>query len=227
MFTDKYLIMEKSKKIVLFDIDYTLFDTDAYRQILYPRLAEELGIDEKSLRKFRLEIEPEMKDTYGHFSPSFFLKKILLLSTKNSSSEKLEEIFWNKIMYANVVDTSSKIVFETLKKNHINIGLLSTGDTKHQLAKIESLIAYIPNDYHHIFPNKKNFLSEVLQKYQDYKIFIVDDLPEVLYLAKQIDPNITTILKRTPTTHETTNDIKNFKPDFEINSLIEILDITR
>ncbi|MBI5044703.1 MAG: HAD family hydrolase [Candidatus Levybacteria bacterium] len=217
--------MEKSKKIVFFDIDYTLFDTDAYRRILYPRLAHELGIDEELLKIFRREFEPEMKKKFGHFSPTFFLQKILPLAKKNTSLEALEQIFWDKAIYASVLDSKGKELFEQLTNKNVTIGLLSTGDTKHQLAKIDSLLTFLPSDHHHIFSNKIESLETVLEKYHEFKIYIIDDLPEVLHAVKQLNPNVITIFKKTNKVFESTNTIQNFNPDFEIDDLMEILEI--
>jgi FMN phosphatase YigB (HAD superfamily) len=224
-FTDALLIMEKSKKIVLFDIDYTLFDTDAYRQILYPQLAQELGVSEEDLLRFRKEFEPEMKATIGHYSPDFFLQRIQTIGKNKISLEKLEEIFWNKVMYSDVLNTQLLDVLTSLQKENISIGILSTGDKRHQLAKIESVLAFFPKENHHIFPNKLESMKDVLEKYSSFQIFIIDDLPEVLVKAKEINSEVVTVLRKVEKQSETTKLIEGFRPDYEIEDLNDIINI--
>jgi len=217
--------MEKSKKIVLFDIDYTLFDTDAYRRILYPRLAQELGINEEELRAFRQEFEPEMKEKFGHYSPDFFLKKIASIAKKDIDFATLEEIFWNKVMYSDLLNPELLDVLKLLQKDTISIGLLSTGDKRHQLAKIESVLAYFPEENHHIFPNKLESLKDVLEKYSSFQVYIIDDLPEVLKKAKEINPEVITIFRKVQKVSETTRLVDGFSPDYEIDDINKIIDI--
>jgi len=225
MSIDILLIMASYNKIILFDIDYTLFDTDAYRRILYPKLAGELGIGEDDLRIFRREFEPEMKEKFGHFVPSFFFQKIISLANRPTNIEKLEKIFWDKKMYLAVLDPKSKEIIEKLQNNNVTIGLFSTGDKEHQLAKIESLLVYLPEENHHIFSNKIELIGDIIQKYKDFKVYLVDDLPEVLAKAKIRNLEVVTILRKTNKIYETTNLIEGFRPDYEIDNLSEIEEI--
>jgi FMN phosphatase YigB (HAD superfamily) len=211
-----------SHALVLFDIDYTIFNTDTYRQLLYPRLAKELEIDEDQLQSFRREFEPEMKEKFGHFNPEFFLQRINTLAKSPVAVKRLEEIFWDKAMYSHSLDHDTKEVLEDLTSKKIAIGLLSTGNTKHQLAKVESLLTYFPAQYHHIFSNKLDSLEEVLESYRAYKVYIVDDLPEVLVKAKECDSHVTTILRKTEKMNETTTQEENFSPNFIITDLKEL-----
>ncbi len=213
------------RPLILFDIDYTIFNTDKYRRILYPRLAQELGLDEKQLRSFRQEFEPEMKKKFGHFNPEFFLQKISTVANNPVTIKKLEEIFWDKAMYSSALDLTIRDVLEDLSSQNIAIGILSTGDSKHQLAKVETLLTYFPSQHHHIFSNKINSLKNVLESYSEFKLYVVDDLPEVLAKAKELDPRVLTILKKTEKIFETTKHIENFSPDFTIDSLKQIKQI--
>lgn len=217
--------MSNEKKIVLFDIDYTLFDTDSYRQILYPRLAQELGVSEDELRRFRQEFEPEMKDRFGHYNPDFFLQKIQTITQKDVPLEKLEEIFWDKVIYSNVLNAKTKDVLSQLQENNISLGLLSTGDKRHQLAKIDSMIAYFPEESHHIFPNKIESIKDVLENYSSFQVYIIDDLPEVLAKAKEINRRVKTILIKANKVHEATPIVEGFRPDFVIEDLDPIVEI--
>ncbi len=217
--------MSNEKKIVLFDIDYTLFDTDSYRQVLYPRLAHELGVSEEELKRFRKEFEPEMKERFGHYDPNYFLQRIQTIAKNNVSLRKLEEIFWDKVIYSGVLDAKIKDVLAELQANNISLGLLSTGDRKHQLAKIDSVVAYFPEESHHIFPNKIESIKDVLENYSSFQVYIIDDLPEVLAKAKEINNAVKTILKKTNKIHEATPAVEGFRPDYEIEDLDSVIDI--
>lgn len=217
--------ISNEKKIVLFDIDYTLFNTDSYRQILYPRLAQELGVSEDELRRFRQEFEPEMKERFGHYNPEYFLQKIQTLAKNTISLEKLEEIFWDKVMYSGVLNAKARDVLTQLQESNINLGILSTGDKKHQLAKIDSVKAYFPEESHHIFPNKIESIKDVLENYSDFQVYIIDDLPEVLAKAKEINSTVKTILIKTNKVHESTPAVEDFRPDYEIEDLDSVVEI--
>jgi len=214
-------------KIVLFDIDYTLFNTDVYRQKLYPRLGSELGIPEDEFFLLARGVSKEVKETVGHYSPDLVLQKLLALSKSNTTLERLEEIFWDKILYEELLDKDTVGVLEKLQKEGIATGLLTTGDRRHQLAKVHTVLQYFPEENHHIFTNKLESILNVLKKYKSFQVYVVDDLPVVLAKAKGIDKNVITILRKTNKVYEKTVDVSGFNPDWTIDEITEVVRIVK
>lgn len=213
------------QKLVLFDIDYTLFDTDAYRVKLYPQLAKKLGIIDENFFILAKKISDERKLTNKHFSPDKFLQELLLNSTTSVTIGELEQLFWNEELYSEVLDNESNNTLKELQRYGVQIGLLSTGDTKHQLAKVNTLLLYLGENHRHIFPNKLASLGDVLERYEEFQVYLVDDLPEVLAKAKSIDSKIITILRHVNKKFEVTPQVSNFSPDWTINEISEVIDI--
>lgn len=214
--------MSAKKKLVLFDIDYTLFNTDMYRRTLYPRLASELQIDESEFHSLAKEAEKNIKTQFGYFSPEQFLLKFSQASKGKVSITRLEELFWDEKLYEEALDKESRELFTRLQEKGVQICLLSTGDTRHQKAKVRSLISFINEEGYHIFQDKLSSLKTVLEMYSTFQLYIVDDLPEVLKKAKEIDPTIKTIWMSGKKIFEEQVLASNFRPDWTIKNIKEI-----
>lgn len=153
----------KKRKIVLFDIDYTLFDTDTFK--------------DTKLKKYSL-----YKEIGG--------------------------------------------VLKQLRKA-ARLGILSQGDLalqkdKLKKTKIEKLFH---TDHMHIVEDKPLSLKTILQKYSEYKVFLVDDNLSVLDEARKIIPSLYAIwIKRGPHAQNQKN-IEGFSPNAIIKNLKEIIPI--
>jgi len=149
--------MQHAKPIVLFDIDYTLFNT----------------------RKFK---ESELQD-------------------------------YNT--YEEVVGILQRL------KNISSLGIFSRGEVQFQKTKLRKtgLTKFFTANNIHIFDDKDANLVQVLEKYKNFKLFLVDDRLELLYSAKQLMPQIVTIwVKRGPYA-ENQKPIEDFIPNVTINNL--------
>ena len=74
----------------------------------------------------------------------------------------------------------------------------------------------------HIFEDKNANLKEVLFKYKNSKVFLVDDKLLILYEAKLSMPSIVTIwIKRGPFA-KNQKPVKNFSPDVTANNLFNL-----
>ncbi|MEX2007182.1 MAG: hypothetical protein WD992_00200 [Candidatus Levyibacteriota bacterium] len=119
------------KKIVLFDIDYTLFDTDLFK--------------ESDLTKHSL--------------------------------------------YEEVVGVLVEIA------THATLGIFSEGDMEFQRNKLmkTDIMNHFNEEDIHIFTEKTTPIPQVLNKYKDYKVFLVDDRPSILGKVKKNSPSVFTI----------------------------------
>lgn len=147
------------KKIILFDIDYTLFDTAQFK--------------ESGLTTYKLyeEVEEALK----------------ILSS-------LAEI-----------------------------GIFSQGEGEFQREKLKQTLIHehFEEKNIHIFARKDENLGNVLDKYKDREVFLVDDKLEVLKLGKDLNENVYAIwLKRGPFA-DVQEDIVGFTPDATIFNLSE------
>ncbi len=151
------------KKVVLFDIDYTLFDTKAFKH--------------SNLQTFSV--------------------------------------------YKEVVDALSEI------GAYAELGIFSEGDGVFQKEKLlqTAIAAHFLPEHVHIVTKKQDSIVEILQMYKDVSLFLVDDRPEVLALAKKHKPDAFTIfMKRGPFAASQTS-IEGFSPDASIEDLRMVLGI--
>lgn len=217
----------KNKTVILFDIDYTLFDTDRYRELLYSELGKELGY--KSFSEFypiTKIVSAEVRLKYGYYNPSLVLNGLLQHKKRETNFETIEKIFWGENIYEKSLYTQTKAILETLTTfENLTIGILSTGLDKHQLAKIRSIDKYLHKEHIHIFVDKVQQLPNILEKYSDSRIILIDDLPKVLVAAKNLNKDVNTILIKREKKYEETIEISDYKPDFLIKDQSEILRI--
>ena len=150
-------------KIVLFDIDYTLFDTATFK--------------DSSLTNYSL---------YDEIVP----------------------------------------VLESLK-DVSELGIFSKGDDFFQNTKLKEtgIGDFFQRENIHIFEDKDINLENVINKYIELQIYIVDDRLATLYNAKTINPLVATIwVKRGPFAQDDTL-LTNFTPDNTIVNLEEVVEI--
>lgn len=222
-------MIKQNKSIVLFDIDYTLFDQDSYRDNFFPLLGEEIGITDKdeflSLKK---ATDEKTRRIAGYFDPYVFLNELIKHAQKTTTLKRLENIFFNNDIYEASIYEDTLSVLNQLNDKNYAVGILSTGHTKHQKRKIEQLKKYFKKTDTHIFPNKIHVLKEVLEKYKTYKnIYLVDDTLEVLEAAKAVNSNLQTIWLKKTKKYEAPFSIPNFNPDYTFTNLSAILSILR
>lgn len=154
------------QKIVLLDIDYTLFNTD------------------------------------------------LLKESKLTKHELYEE----------VVEELGKIA------EHATLAIFSQGQVEWQMNKLlkTDILKHFRKENIHISLEKKEALKDVLGKYKDCKVYLVDDRPSVLLAAKKKMPSIFAILiDRNAKTRFPEQEIVDYKPDAEVASLKELIAILK
>lgn len=219
--------MKKNHKIVLFDIDYTIFNADKFREEIYSSLAELFGKTyDEAFIELTKQAESYAKKIVGYYDPKTFLLFLKKETHSPVSLEELERILWDDKKIASCLYDDVEDVLQALSKNEdILLGTLSTGETYFQSKKIEILESFFEKEYIHIFANKVENLFQTIQKYESQKLFIVDDLPQILSEAKLISKSVTTILMKRMKKHEKHEDKITMQPDFVISDLSELLSI--
>lgn len=112
----------------------------------------------------------------------------------NTASFKQSGLSEHKI-YAEVMQ-----VLDSLNSFAI-LGIFSKGEDKFQKTKLEKtkMLKFFKEENIHIFDDKDANLIQVLEKYRNSKLFLVDDKLDILYFAKKHMPRIITVwVKRGP-----------------------------
>lgn len=220
--------MTNSRKLVLFDIDHTIFDTESYIENLYKKLALELGFEDvKEFNKITSNIYQNIRKRNKYLPPSIFLDNILPHAKKKTTLERLSKVFWEKKIFKASIYPDVKTAIKFLLKNKYLIGIFSTGDLEHQSVKIESLKAHLSEKHIHISKDKLKIIKTTLPAYKSYKTYLLDDLPEVLHEAKKHNEDLFTILIKRQNNTRKYLIPKNFKPNATIIDLNQFIDILK
>ena len=216
---------KKFNKIVLFDIDHTIFDTILYRNNLYKNLAKEFNADVNEFSEIAQNEYIKLRKTTYYLDPDVFLNTILTHSEKKIDHQKLKVIFWDKKLYEKSIYPDVKNVFSYLAKNNIQIGIFSTGESTHQKIKIESLNEYLTENHIYISKDKFKIIKKTFAKYKNHQVYLVDDYPQILESTKFHHKNIFTVFIKRQKAHSNLVIPENFKPDASITNLNQLIDI--
>ena len=219
------------KKVILFDIDYTLFDSSKFRKKLYSAIKISLKKkdihvpDEKLVNAYKV-----LRNEVPYFSPRIFAKKL-----GNEIGEKIDEDFLETEIFGSIIFNHNLYeevleVFKMLSKiEDLEIGIFSTGEEKFQGQKINEIINLLNSKHIHIHLYKDDNLTTVVKKYKEMKLILVDDVLKILAKASSIDQDLITIwIERKEKSEFNKNDyIGDFKPSHEIKNLNEVVSIIK
>lgn len=211
-----------TKKIILFDIDYTLWHTDDFRDQVYPRLAPLTGYSLSEFIDLAKELDHETKKIAGAFHLAIWIDLLKKHSRMKVPNGVLENIFEDQRIYSLVLEKGIGSLLQQLQKKEYEIGIFSTGEQIFQLQKIASIKHLFQEEHIHIANNKIAIMEPVLTRYSNDRLIIVDDLPTVLSSAKQYHPTIITVLRKTKKRYELTEETR-FTPDYTISELKELI----
>jgi FMN phosphatase YigB (HAD superfamily) len=214
------------QKIVLFDIDYTLFNAQTYRNQFTKILFEQIGYENKE-KFFSLADKAYTlsKNKVGYFDPHNFLHMLSENLKKKIDIDTLEKVILNEELLESALYEEVVGVFTYLhKKKDLILGIFSAGRISLQRPKVNAIQKFLQKEYIHIYEFKKGkALPELLKKYNENKIYFIDDIVEILYNAKKIRSDITTIWIQRGIHKDTL--VEGFLPDKTIHNLHEIIPI--
>src|SRR5579859_6831248 len=129
------------KKLVLFDIDHTLFDATLYRSLMFDLISEYISLENKEKLFHTLEsVYFSHRKKIGYFDLEFMLEEL-----KNELNIELDTLaVFNTILqdeesYQKALFKETVSVLERLAADkQIQIGIFSGGRKDHQLRKIAS-----------------------------------------------------------------------------------------
>jgi len=201
------------QKITLFDIDGTLFDPKLFLENFYIKLTAKFNLTQEQLEQIRAYYQKN-KDEYSYFNPEAFLKTISQ-NFPQITEDHLNSLFWDQKMFmssfykdVDVLKPLSKIA---------KIGIFSKGDSKFQQEKLVSIRTFLNEENVNIFTNKIDKINQVLNKYRNFKIYLIDNDMVVLSQAKEFNGSIFTIqILRVE------NQLKNDRIDKTIDNLYQL-----
>ena len=216
------------EKLILFDIDSTLFDTQKYILTFMRKIGEELiAEDIEDFVKIALAIYEENKNNRLFFDLEGFSSVLSKKINRKIDNAKIRKIVFDEKLLEECIYPETLSVFKNLSNNkNLIFGIFSSGKTDFQLLKIKSIRDFIHEKHIHIsIADKKSQVAKVLEKYNDnIKIYLIDDLLEILMTAKIFNPSITVIWSKRGR-HMYDQKIDGFTPDFTVTSLTEIIKI--
>ncbi len=205
--------MTIKKTIVLFDIDYTLFDTISFVNNVYEKYSN--SVDKETFYKILEEIRVNLKQA---------------LKEENSIKSNIMKSLWDQAGLAKDFYEETVEVLDEVSKI-ATVGIFSQGDESFQKEKIKSVSRFFSEENIHVTLDKYKKLPEIIKKYQDSKLIIVDDFLSVLYSAKKLNENIHTIWVKRKAYYEphllNQEVIGNFVPDATITNLRELVPIVK
>jgi FMN phosphatase YigB (HAD superfamily) len=200
-------------KVVLFDIDGTLFDPKLFLENFYKRLVGRfklISFDEDRLKHLYLESK-----VHGYFKPELFLPEILK-HMEIKDEKALEGLFWDQSAIDECLYQDSTVV-EAIGNLAIP-AIFSTGDSKYQRIKVERFKRSISHNNIFVYENKVRSFGEVLEKFPEFKIYLIDDRLEIIEELKAINPDSFAIL-----INRQNFEAKSDKIDALVGNLYEIL----
>lgn len=215
-------------KIILFDIDYTLFNSLKFRKRILTEVEKHLkGSKIKNLKKFLDKIYFKSRKDVGYFSPSSFILDINKKFNSKIPRDFLDIYVKKEELHEHLYEEVEEILQKLSKDKSLIVGIFSGGKESFQREKIKKLLKFFHKNHIHVFPYKINDLKSVIRKYKKYKVFLIDDVLPILYKAKQIDKNIFTIWIKRGRFAFLEKEVKNFIPDSEIKNLNKIVAIIK
>lgn len=220
--------MQINKKIILFDIDYTLFDANKFRRKVFKVIKR--NIEYKKINN----LDRVLKNAYiasrqetGYFKLRPFLEDLSTeLKTKVSLDALEKAILKEDIITGNLYEGAKKVLHTLSKNKLLRIGIFSGGDYIFQRKKIEAIENFLHKEHIHIFSFKKRKeLPFLVKKYKRHKLYIVDDILEILHTAKLLNKNVFTIWIKRRRFAKEKEIIPGFTPDATIVNLEEVSDL--
>lgn len=216
--------MTNSKKIILFDIDHTLFDTTLYQSICYQRLLEITGFTNKDKFLAACKAIYSQLRKNSNFKEAAFVDALTVELNLNHDHQELIDVFNDRKIIDRSIYADADRELEKLAKTNTILGIFSAGLMRLQRAKIELLLKHFSQE--HIYINevdKKQDIPRITAIHKNDDVFVIDDLTDVLYSLKSQSPLINTIqIKRDGWYERAKIAPSDFRPDYEIMSLEEL-----
>ena len=222
----------KKLPIILFDIDYTLFDVGYFDNNFHKYLSELFSIDKSLIREKSTETILDLIKKDYFLDIDKFLQVFLSKIDKKQHIREIEEFLFGKDFFKRGFYPEVEFTIRSLK-NAFRLGIFSQGHKKLQGAKINQsgLRKFFDDELIYIKkPLKLNFLPHLKERHINDKIILVDDKLEVLYEVKKYIPSFFTVWVKRGKYAEKQKNIEGFKPEltvFDLKNLKNLLKVNR
>lgn len=209
------------KKVILFDIDYTLFDTAAFRERLFNSI---LGVlEQKASLSGNLQVMyDEVSKELGYFNPKVFSEKLAKKIKREDDAKIIKEAIFAEENFKGGLYKESLNVLEQLSKIAI-IGIFSRGHSEFQKKKIDAITHLLDTKHIHIIVDKHVSLPKIIKRYKNENLYLVDDALDVLYAAWKLKNEIVTIWVKRGRFALDQKPIAGFKPSAIVENLEEVM----
>lgn len=217
------------KPIVLFDIDYTMFDVKHFDRNFHAYIAKLCDLDERLVQESSLKIMLDLIRKEHFLDIDKYLKLMLSGFKKEKYFKEVEQFLFGKDFFKNGFYSDVEVTIRTLK-DMVRLGIFSQGDERLQGAKItqsgfrhffEEKLVYL------IKPKKIDFLPSIKKIHGKDKVFLVEDKLSILHEVKKQIPSVFGIWIKRGWYAENQKEILGFKPDAEVKNLSEVVKIVQ
>lgn len=178
------------KKIILFDIDYTLSDRSYLKNFGRKYLANLVGKTRAEINPLVDKIIAEITERYQIFNIFYYAKRIAIEFHDKALEQKIRDMFFVYYPYDKAIYSEVKNVLGELRKRYV-LGIQSDGQKIFQLNKIRSIINFFNKKYIFIFKNKTEEIYRKIKLFAD-RVVVIDDKPE--HIQKLTEKEIRAIL---------------------------------
>lgn len=211
-------------KLILFDIDYTLFDVAKYRELVFAKL-QELLPEIPDVPGLAIQAYDEMR-TRGPFDPVIFTEQLYSNIPIPIEKQIAESLWWDEDILVESLYPETMEVIDTLsQQTGVSMGIFSSGVEKLQLGKIRKIAQYFATEHIHIDVMKDEKLPEILAKNKNKNVILIDDYIPVIEKAKQANNAVTAIWIKRGRLAAKFAPSDEFPPDYIIENLRELLPI--
>ena len=218
----------KKPKLVLLDIDHTLFNSQTYKETAFSRIADFLAKDWK-----KQDIEQNCYTMcnnqirkLGFFDPEAFADMVASYYGRQQDKQHVLSLLLDASLFEEHAYKEVVAVVTALSKI-AEVGIYSQGLTKFQERKIASFRHLFTEKHVYISQDKKQEMARIFANYKEYAIFFVDDILPILALASTIDSTIFTIWIRRGEYAERMTHVEGFSPSAQIGDLQKVIDIVK
>jgi FMN phosphatase YigB (HAD superfamily) len=209
--------------VILFDIDYTLFNVGKYREIVFGKLQELLPEVER-VPQIANDAYEEMRKK-GWFEVNRFTQELLKRISTDLDPKILEEVWKDTSFLSEALYEEAEEVLRELSEKGYTLGIFSSGENDFQRSKIAKIVHFFEEEHIHVHTLKDEKISEIVEKYKGKQVILIDDYIPVIEKAKQADSGIITMWMKRGRLSEMVAPSKEFPPDYIITNLKQLLPI--
>lgn len=166
------------RKIIFFDIDYTIYNTQAFIELKTRRYAKLFKLPYDEVKEKEFEAARQIVDLHGVFVTEDYARTLAELLDVPGEWKKIFKIAVDDRLYQDSVYPETKEVLKKLERG-FHLGVFAQGDDKFQKMKLRKakLLRFFEPELIFIFRNKTKELKKVAKKHPPFAV--VDDKADI------------------------------------------------